>query len=136
MGEAMVTGRMAPGKKRRGALVLQREGINASQAINRMYDRIIEDGNAEFLTDRCVADDESAWVRAAEFVDSLCTKRPIVWSGGLDGSAGSASSTGNVAGNTNACGDGGAGSLTGAAVEAPDSHAPAHAPTADPRTDR
>ncbi len=81
MGEAMVTGRMAPGKKRRGALVLQREGINASQAINRMYDRIIEDGNAEFLTDRCVADDESAWVRAAEFVDSLCTKRSICWPG-------------------------------------------------------
>ncbi len=135
MGEAMVTGRMAPGKKRRGALVLQREGINASQAINRMYDRIIEDGNAEFLTDRCVADDESAWVRAAEFVDSLCTKRSIIWSGGLAGSAGSASSTGNVAGSTNACGDEGAGSLTGA-VEAPDSHAPAHAPTTDPRTDR
>ena len=77
----MVTGRMAPGKKRRGALVLQREGINASQAINRMYDRIIEDGNAEFLTDRCVADDESAWARAAEFVDSLCTKRSICWPG-------------------------------------------------------
>ncbi len=114
MGEAMVTGRMAPGKKRRGALVLQREGINASQAINRMYDRIIEDGNAEFLTDRCVADDESAWVRAAEFVDSLCTKRSIVWSGDLAGSAGSA----------------------GAAAEASDSHAPALAPTADPRMDR
>ncbi len=114
MGEAMVTGRMAPGKKRRGALVLQREGINASQAINRMYDRIIEDGNAEFLTDRCVADDESAWVRAAEFVDSLCTKRSIIWSGGLAGSAGSA----------------------GAAAEASDSHAPALAPTADPWMDR
>lgn len=87
MGEAMVTGRMAPGKKRRGALVLQREGINASQAINRMYDRIIEDGNAEFLTDRCVADDESAWVRAAEFVDSLCTKRSICWPGGAASAA-------------------------------------------------
>ncbi len=87
MGEAMVTGRMAPGKKRRGALVLQREGINASQAINRMYDRIIEDGNAEFLTDRCVADDESAWVRAAEFVDSLCTKRSICWPGSVASAA-------------------------------------------------
>ena len=83
----MVTGRMAPGKKRRGALVLQREGINASQAINRMYDRIIEDGNAEFLTDRCVADDESAWVRAAEFVDSLCTKRSICWPGSVASAA-------------------------------------------------
>ena len=87
MGEAMVTGRMAPGKKRRGALVLQREGINASQAINRMYDRIIEDGNAEFLTDRCVADDESAWARAAEFVDSLCTKRSVCWPGSVASAA-------------------------------------------------
>ena len=87
MGEAMVTGRMAPGKKRRGALVLQREGINASQAINRMYDRIIEDGDAEFLTDRCVADDESAWARAAEFVDSLCTKRSICWPGSVASAA-------------------------------------------------
>jgi antitoxin component of RelBE/YafQ-DinJ toxin-antitoxin module len=90
VGEAMVTGRMAPGKKRRGALVLQREGINASQAINRMYDRIIEDGNAEFLTDRCVADDESAWARAAEFVDSLCTKRSICWPGSAASAAAAA----------------------------------------------
>jgi hypothetical protein len=90
----MVTGRMAPGKKRRGALVLQREGINASQAINRMYDRIIEDGNAEFLTDRCVADDESAWARAAEFVDSLCTKRSICWPGSAASAATAAATTG------------------------------------------
>ncbi len=95
MGEAMVTGRMAPGKKRRGALVLQREGINASQAINRMYDRIIEDGNAEFLTDRCVADDESAWARAAEFVDSLCSKKPVSWSTELAHAG--ASATGSTA---------------------------------------
>ena len=46
MGEAMVTGRMAPGKKRRGGLVLQREGLTASQAINRMYDKLIENGDA------------------------------------------------------------------------------------------
>ena len=46
MGEAMVTGRMAPGKKRRGGLVLQRDGLTASQAINRMYDKLIENGDA------------------------------------------------------------------------------------------
>ena len=40
MGEAMVTGRMAPGKKRRGGLVLQRKASTASQAINRMYDKL------------------------------------------------------------------------------------------------
>ena len=47
MGEAMVTGRMAPGKKRRGGLVLQREGLTASQAINRMYDKLIENNRRQ-----------------------------------------------------------------------------------------
>ena len=49
MGEAMVTGRMAPGKKRRGGQILHREGLTASQAINRMYDCLIEKGDASFL---------------------------------------------------------------------------------------
>ena len=70
MGEAMVTGRMAPGKKRRGGLVLQREGLTASQAINRMYDKLIENGDASFLTGIVAAEDE-AWDNAVEFVDSL-----------------------------------------------------------------
>ena len=60
MGEAMVTGRMAPGKKRRGGLVLQREGLTASQAINRMYDKLIENGDASFLTGIVAAEDEAA----------------------------------------------------------------------------
>ena len=71
MGEAMVTGRMAPGKKRRGGLVLQREGLMASQAINRMYDKLIENGDASFLTGIVAAEDEAAWDNAVEFVDSL-----------------------------------------------------------------
>ena len=71
MGEAMVTGRMAPGKKRRGGLVLQREGLTASQAINRMYDKLIENGDASFLTGIVAAEDEAAWDNAVEFVDSL-----------------------------------------------------------------
>ena len=68
MGEAMVTGRMAPGKKRRGGLVLQREGLTASQAINRMYDKLIENGDASFLTGIVAAEDEAAWDNAVEFV--------------------------------------------------------------------
>ncbi len=71
MGEAMVTGRMAPGKKRRGGLVLQREGLTASQAINRMYDKLIENGDASFLTGIVAAEDEAAWDNAVEFVDSF-----------------------------------------------------------------
>ena len=62
---------MAPGKKRRGGLVLQREGLTASQAINRMYDKLIENGDASFLTGIVAAEDEAAWDNAVEFVDSL-----------------------------------------------------------------
>ena len=76
MGEAMVTGRMAPGKKRRGGLILQREGLTASQAINRMYDRLIENGDASFLTGIVAAEDEAAWDNAVEFVDSLSEPSP------------------------------------------------------------
>ena len=75
MGEAMVTGRMAPGKKRRGGQILHREGLTASQAINRMYDCLIEKGDASFLTGNIVAEDEEAWFRAADFVDALSEKK-------------------------------------------------------------
>ncbi len=75
MGEAMVTGRMAPGKKRRGGLILHREGLTASQAINLMYDGLIMKGDASFLTGNVVAEDEEAWFRAAEFVDALSEKK-------------------------------------------------------------
>lgn len=99
MGEAMVTGRMAPGKKRRGGLVLQREGLTASQAINRMYDKLIENGDASFLTGIVAAEDEAAWDNAVEFVDSLSEpvsdgasdappmKRPRSWSTALSSTA-------------------------------------------------
>ena len=71
MGEPMVTGRMAPGKKRRGGLVLQREGLTASQAINRMYDKLIENGDASFLTGIVAAEDEAAWDNAEPVSDGL-----------------------------------------------------------------
>ena len=77
MGEAMVTGRMAPGKKRRGGLILHREGLTASQAINRMYDCLIEKGDASFLTGNITAEDEEAWFRAADFVDALSEKKDV-----------------------------------------------------------
>lgn len=87
-----------PGKKRRGGLVLQREGLTASQAINRMYDKLIENGDASFLTGIVAAEDEAAWDNAVEFVDSLSEpvptahpmppmKRPRSWSTALSSTA-------------------------------------------------
>lgn len=75
MAEAMVTGRMPAEKKARGARILRRSGLNASQAINLLYDRIIEDGNADALTQGRASDNAATLQRAAQFVDSLSEKR-------------------------------------------------------------
>lgn len=75
MGEAMVTGRMDEEKKRKGARVLAREGLNASQAINLLYDRIVEEDSASFLTKEGSCDDAAAWTSAARFVDGLSEER-------------------------------------------------------------
>ena len=44
MDDSMVTARMLDEKKRKGARILAREGLSASQAINLMYDKMIEEG--------------------------------------------------------------------------------------------
>lgn len=75
MENAMVTGRMTEEKKARGARILRREGLNASQAINILYDRIIEHGDARFLSEGAGAPCPQDWERAARFVDSLSEKR-------------------------------------------------------------
>lgn len=76
MEDAMVTGRMLPGKKRKGTDLLQQEGLNASQAINLMYDRLIEDGNAQFLLpEKPSLSNYSKWMIASRFVDSISTER-------------------------------------------------------------
>ena len=49
MAEAMVTGRMSEQKKRAGNRILARENLKPSQAINLMYQRLIEEKNARFL---------------------------------------------------------------------------------------
>ena len=49
MDDSMVTARMLDEKKRKGARILAREGLSASQAINLMYDKRIEEGEAGFL---------------------------------------------------------------------------------------
>ena len=71
MDDSMVTARMLDEKKRKGARILAREGLSASQAINLMYDKMIEEGEAGFLR----AGDEAKWAAASRFVDSLSSKR-------------------------------------------------------------
>lgn len=77
MGDAMVTGRMDAGKKSRGARVLNDAGLTASQAINLMYDRLVNEGSASFLreADDLSAADSARWTSAARFVDSLSASR-------------------------------------------------------------
>ena len=45
--DAMVTGRMPERKKQQGLRVLKRDGMNASQAVNLLFDRLIEEGNRD-----------------------------------------------------------------------------------------
>ena len=60
--DAMVTGRM-------------RDGMNASQAVNLLFDRLIEEGSADFLLQDGDASADERWASAARFVDSLSRKR-------------------------------------------------------------
>lgn len=63
--DAMVTGRVDAAKKARGNAVLERLGLNPSQAINLMYDRLIADQDAAFLG--VVRED----VQPAQLLDAL-----------------------------------------------------------------
>lgn len=76
MDDAMVTARMAAEKKRRGANVLTRDSLSASQAINLMYDRLIDEGEAGFLLSGVGRPgDDVRWAAAAQFIDTLTSKR-------------------------------------------------------------
>lgn len=76
MDDSMVTGRMPANKKQKGASLLQQEGLSASQAINLMYDRLIEEGDASFLLQEAPSGDKiSKWATAAHFVDSISVAR-------------------------------------------------------------
>lgn len=48
MSDAMVTGRMTQAKKKAGNKVLQKLGLNASQAINQLYDYLVDKGSLPF----------------------------------------------------------------------------------------
>ncbi len=70
MEDVMVTGRMTARKKAAGNAVLKDAGMNASQAINLLYSKLIQEKSVAFLEP--AADDvEARRKMAAEFVDSL-----------------------------------------------------------------
>lgn len=75
MADAMVTGRMPEQKKQRGMRALQRSGLNISQAVNLMFDRLIEEGNADFLLQGDLKPVSERWASSASFVDGLSRKR-------------------------------------------------------------
>ena len=68
MADAMVTGRMSQQKKEAGGRVLKEAGLNASQAVNLLYDKLIEEGNAEFLTEQ---GSKVTWADAFEALDAI-----------------------------------------------------------------
>lgn len=71
MDDVMVTGRMSREKKLAGNAVLSREGLSASQAINRMYERLAEDQSAGFLDSASEGHSRAEWLSAAHYVDSI-----------------------------------------------------------------
>lgn len=75
MDDAKTTDKMQQNKKILDAKILKTNGLNASQAINLLYDRIIKEGNASFLTDENATSEEDAWKNAARFVDSLSSPK-------------------------------------------------------------
>ena len=75
MEDAMVTGRMSAEKKAVGAKVLARAGLNASQAVNMLYDKLAEERSADFLTHH--KPEPREWESAAKFIDALASPVPI-----------------------------------------------------------
>ena len=73
MDDSMVTARMLDEKKRKGARILAREGLSASQAINLMYDKNDRGGGRRgFLrADSTVSGDEAKWGRCFSFSSIL-----------------------------------------------------------------
>lgn len=75
MAEAMVTGRMSEQKKLAGNRILEREHLKPSQAINLMYQRLIEEKNARFLKGDDDTVDRARFKEALSFVDALSIPR-------------------------------------------------------------
>lgn len=71
MADAMVTGRMPSQKKSQGNLVLKRAGLTASEAINLLYDKLIEDQDASCLEAASDSPSQVDWNRAFAFVNGI-----------------------------------------------------------------
>ena len=69
MDDAMVTGRMSAEKKAAGNSVLEKKGMNASQAVNLLYDRLAEEQDTGFLEHEKPT--RHQWKMAAELIDGL-----------------------------------------------------------------
>lgn len=81
MTDSMVTGRMDERKKQQALRVLKRNGLNASQAVNLLFDKIIEEGGVDFLLGDQDAVSEDRWQAAARFVDGLSRKKQTRFDG-------------------------------------------------------
>jgi len=75
MDDAMVTGRMSAEKKAAGSKVLAKAGLNASQAVNLLYDKLEKEQSADFLIHR--KPEKREWESAAKFLDALASPVPI-----------------------------------------------------------
>lgn len=74
MSDAMVTSRMSKAKKDAGNKVLEALGVNASQAINQMYDYLIEERRLPFGASRVSKPSDEQVEEALAFIDDI----PIV----------------------------------------------------------
>lgn len=75
MDDVMVTSRMSAEKKEAGAKVLAKAGLNASQAINLLYDKLEEEQSAEFLMHR--EPEPQEWESAVKLIDAIASPFPI-----------------------------------------------------------
>lgn len=76
MTDAMVTARMSPEKKEAGNRVLEQLGTNASQAINRLYDYVIEKRELPFhLQGQRRAYTQEEILHAIDWVDGIPRSR-------------------------------------------------------------
>ena len=75
MEDTMVTGRMSAQRKAAGSRVLAKAGLNASKAINLLYEKLEEEQNAYFLLHH--KPEAHEWESAATFIDALASPVPI-----------------------------------------------------------
>ena len=76
MRDAMVTARMPRHKKEAGNRILRELGYSASQAINELYDRILETGKWPLVPARAQQVDSAQLTEALAQVDALARVSP------------------------------------------------------------